>query len=416
MACTRKEPSMNISAKDKARLRNAAQRQAEMAASERNQKLLRDWTAYGKGEETRPLIRIELDTFAQEILPGMLQCEGEEARRMEAKMLSPMVNLTLFEDDTLVPPYFGVANQHQFVPFGLEVKVQKTGGVGHHFIPYLRELEADEHLLGPSVFSVREDLVREQAEQAQELFGDILPVKRISNAAYCTPMQDIIHIMNMDDLYLAMLDEEERFVAMLDRLCDDYIALFRQMEQQGVLYTAAGMQHLCQGSYCFTDELPDGQPHAKLKDLWLFMDAQETAGISPEMYRDLVFPSYRRVMEQFGLISYGCCEATHPIWNDCLSKLPHLRKVSVSPWCDEAFMGEKLRGTGITYLRKPPATLLGMNTGVLDEDAVLDCFRKTARAARGCRLEIAQRDVYTVGGSAEKVRRYVELARKGLEG
>ena len=42
-------------------------------------------------------------------------------------------------------------------------------------------------------------------------------------------------------------------------------------------------------------------------------------------------------------------------------------------------MGEALRGTGITYLRKPPATLLGMETP-LDEDAVTACFRKTAEA------------------------------------
>ena len=79
-------------------------------------------------------------------------------------------------------------------------------------------------------------------------------------------------------------------------------------------------------------------------------------------------------------------------------------------------MGERLRGSRVTYLRKPPATLLGMDTPTLEEDAVLECFRKTARAAKGCRIEIAQRDVYMVGGSAEKVRRYVELARKGLEG
>ena len=134
------------------------------------------------------------------------------------------------------------------------------------------------------------------------------------------------------------------------------------------------------------------------------------------MFRDLVFPSYQKVMEHFGLVSYGCCEATHAIWDDCLSKVNRLRKVSISPWCDEAVMGEKLRGTSVTYLRKPPATLLGMNTAELDEDAVLACFRKTAEAAKGCRIEISQRDVYTVGSSPEKVRRYVELARKGLEG
>ena len=133
------------------------------------------------------------------------------------------------------------------------------------------------------------------------------------------------------------------------------------------------------------------------------------------MFAELVFPYYRKVMEHFGLISYGCCEAVHAIWDDCLSTLPHLRKVSVSPWCDEAFMGERLRGTGITYLRKPPATLLGMNTPVLDEDAVLACFRKTAESAVGCKVELIQRDVYMIGPDPAKVKRYVQLARQGME-
>ena len=79
-------------------------------------------------------------------------------------------------------------------------------------------------------------------------------------------------------------------------------------------------------------------------------------------------------------------------------------------------MGERLQGTGITFLRKPPATILGMDTPVLDEEATLACFRKTAKAAKGCKLEIAQRDVYMIGNSAKKVKRFVELARKGLEG
>ena len=52
----------------------------------------------------------------------------------------------------------------------------------------------------------------------------------------------------------------------------------------------------------------------------------------------------------------------------------------------------------------------------LDEDAVTACFRKTAGAARGCKLEIAQRDVYRIGKDVGKVRRYVELARRALEG
>ena len=409
---------MSISKRDRERLRDLASYQLELANSPRNRRLYADWMANGasKTQVTRPLIRIEINTFEHQLMPSFQKCEGEEARQIERQMLRPIINFTQFEDDTLVPDYFGVGDQFQFTPFNLPVKRQETGGLGHHFIPYLHDLEEDDHLLGTSVFAVREDLAQQKVAQAQDIFGDILPVRRISDAAYCTPMQDIVHIMNMDDMYMAMIDDEDRFTAMLDRLTDDYIAFFKAQEASGTLHTGARMQHLCQGTYCFTDELPDSQPNARLKDMWLFMDSQETAGVSPEMYKELVFPYYKKVMAHFGLVSYGCCEASHPIWDNCLSTIPNLRKVSISPWCDEEFMGERLRGTGVTFLRKPPATILGMDTPTLDEDAALSCFRRTAKAAQGCKIEIIQRDVYMVGGSAAKVHRYVELARKGLEG
>ncbi len=52
------------------------------------------------------------------------------------------------------------------------------------------------------------------------------------------------------------------------------------------------------------------------------------------MYHELVFPAYERLAREFGLVYYGCCEPVHPVWGD-VSRLHGLRKVSVSPWCDE---------------------------------------------------------------------------------
>lgn len=405
---------MAISSNDCVRLRALAQRQAELAASDRNQRLYRSWMEYGsQTTPSRAMIRIELGTFEQDVLPPLMQCEGEHARRIEKRMLSTIANFTLFEDDTLVPSYYAVKDYLRFVPFGLPVRKRESGGVGHHFIPYLCDLEEDEHLLGASDFGVDEDAATQELAEAQELFGDILPVKRISDCMYCCPTQDIVHIMNMDDMYIAMLDDEERFHRVMRRLTDDYRAFFDMLESGRHIRSAARDQHLNQGSYCFTDELTDGIEGAALKDCWLFMDSQETSGISPQMYADVVFPYYKELMSLFGLVSYGCCEAVHTIWDSCHSTIPNMRKVSISPWCDEEFMGDRLRGTGITYLRKPPATLLGVGSE-LDEAATLACFTKTAKAAQGCKLEVAQRDVYQLNNTPDKVKRYVQLFRQAM--
>ena len=150
---------MSISQKDREILRDLARYQLELANSHRNKQLYADWMANGtsKTQVTRPLIRIEINTFEHQLMPAFQKCEGEEARRIEQQMLRPIINFTQFEDDTLVPDYFEVADHYQFTPFNLPVKVEKTGGLGHHFIPYLHDLEEDEHLLGQSSFAVRED-------------------------------------------------------------------------------------------------------------------------------------------------------------------------------------------------------------------------------------------------------------------
>lgn len=406
---------MNISQQDRMLLREQAMRRQELAESPRNKRLYDDWMAYAqKGARTRAMVRIEIETFEQDILPALLLCQGAEAREIEKRLMRTVANFSLFEDDTLIPPYYPVRDRLSFLPFGLAPKVKHASGLGHHFIPQIADLSEDMGILGASVYSADEAGAERERAEMEELLGDIMPVRRISDCMYACPTQDIVHIMNMDDMYIAMADDEENFHALMRRLTDDYIAFFTTLAHGGHLRSAARGQHLNQGTYCFTTELPDDQPNAALSDCWLFMDSQETAGVSPAMYRELVFPYYKELFSCFGLASYGCCEATHAIWDDCLSTLPNLRKVSISPWCNEEMMGERLKNTDITYLRKPPATLLGVNE-TLDEDAVLSCMRKTARAARGCRLEFIQRDVYTVHHNPEKVKRYVQLIRQAAE-
>lgn len=403
----------DISRQDRDRLRWLAGRQAELAAGDEMSRLYRDWMAHGTaGERRRPMVRIELGTFEQDILPPLYQCQGEAARCIERRLLHNIVCYELFGDDTLVPDTYTVAAHAWLQPFGLRVKRKETGGVGHQFIPYLHDLREDVGLLGLSTMGYHDG--EDEAGQADALFGDLLPVRRTFAGPYACPMQDIVHIMNMDDMFMAMHDEPDLFRDVLDRLTDDYLALYQGLERQGVLISAARGEHLCQGSYCFTDTLPDGKREARMTDMWLYMDSQETTGVSPDMYNEVVFPSYLKLMRAFGLVSYGCCEAVDQLWERSLSRVQNLRKVSVSPWCDEEAMGRHLRGTDIVYLRKPTPNLLGVGT-VLDEDAVLKHLSATGRAARGCKLEIAQRDVYRIGGTADKVRRYVALIRQALD-
>ena len=111
----------------------------------------------------------------------------------------------------------------------------------------------------------------------------------------------------------------------------------------------------------------------------------------------------------FGLLYWGCREATNPFWED-LAQLPHLKKVSVSHYSDQAFMGEALRGAKTVFSRKPDPRFLGVDVR-LDETAWAAHIRETLDATRGVFAEFIIRTLYTVHGDLGKVRRAVDIAR-----
>jgi hypothetical protein len=132
------------------------------------------------------------------------------------------------------------------------------------------------------------------------------------------------------------------------------------------------------------------------------------------MYGRFVFPYYRDLCEPFGLVYYGCCEPVHDIWKDYVSKLPHLRKVSISAWCNEEFMGEALAGGRVIYSRKPSPNFVGVGT-TFDAEGFRAHIEKTLRAARGCEAEIIFRDIYTVSGDRTKPGQAVKITREAIE-
>lgn len=66
---------MAISQKDREVLRDLARYQLELANSPRNKQVYADWLANGssKTQVTRPLIRIETNTFEHQIMPPMMK-------------------------------------------------------------------------------------------------------------------------------------------------------------------------------------------------------------------------------------------------------------------------------------------------------------------------------------------------------
>ncbi|MCL2361479.1 MAG: hypothetical protein FWC73_06670 [Defluviitaleaceae bacterium] len=402
-----------ISKKDRDILRELAKKQVELAHTPAMDALWEDWRRHGAFDKnSRPMIRIETGSFADDIIPQMLRCETEAGRKLEQELISSTINHEYYGDDNLVLDYLPINLHRYFVPFGIEIKLAhpKEDSLGHEFVPAIGDLEQDFHKLGKSIFGIEPETSQKWMDYRNEILGDILPTKISPFIMYNGPTQSLVHIMKMEDMYMAMFDYPELFHKMMDMLTSDVMDYFDLMEREGVLLPTTDECWLGQGSYCFSNELPTQGEGLKTTDLWGYLDSQESAGLSPAMFGEFLAPYYRRIAARYGLLSYGCCEAVDPIWDSFLSNLDNLRKVSVAPWANEDFMGERLQGKNIVYMRKPSPNYIGVGD-ILDEKAITAHIDATVTAAKGCHLEIIQRDVYKVSRSTEKVRRYVELIR-----
>jgi hypothetical protein len=410
-----------ISANDREIIRGAAKRQLELANTEKNKERVRQWYLHNKLMGDKPLIYIEMPTFMQEVMPQRLLCEGEYARGLEARFRRHYLNQELLDDDFVTPDYFPVKLRRSFKLFGVDVvktnvkNADGKKGLGHHFEAQLKDLEDDYHKLKVSEFKADMDATVKEKNDIEELIGDILPVEVNMGCLYSTPTQMLVHIMSMEDMLYNMMDYPDLFKEMMGRIADDTLAFFDYLEANGFILPTVRHDDLGNGSLCYTDELPSKTDRPlTTRDVWGFMDSQETIGISPQMFEEFIFPCYERISLRYGLFSYGCCEPVHAIWDNCLSKLGNLRKLSISPWCDEGIIGEKLRGGKMIYFRKPNPNHLGVDVS-LNEDDVRTHINQTLTAARGCKLEFGVRDVLTVHGNLEKPRRYVEIVRQEIE-
>lgn len=412
-----------INETDKDILRETAKRQLELSQMECNKKRIKEWYLHNDLKGDRPMIHLEAGTFANELIPHRLRCSGSYARSVETTLYSNFINQELFDDDRVTPDYYALTYDTYFKLFDIDIHTEHTTGtdgnqsLGHHFVSYIEDLEEDFEKLKPSTYGVNKESTLEKFNLLHDTFGDILPIRLQSDCLYSVPTQMVVHFMSMENMMINMYDYPDLFKEMMNKIADDTLAYYRYLEEQKVIFPTTAGESLGQGSYCYTSQLPGLDEYNRrpftTKDVWGFMDSQETVGISPAMFEEFIFPCYNKIAANYGLLSYGCCEPTDPIWASCLSKLSNLRKISISPWCKEEYMGEQLRGSNIIFHRKPSPNYLGIGT-TLDEEALRAHLKKSLLAAKGCKMEITQRDVYTINNDIKKAKRYIDIIKEEI--
>jgi len=411
-----------ITPSDRAVLRTLATRLMELAHHPDNLARRQRWLDHNALRNTGPMILAESCGLYQTnelTFTAELRCTEPWAREVETTLRGRLWDAEVLADDLVVDPFFNTPWQVQISDYG--VAIEHTTGTtaehmgSYHWVAPLKNLQEDFALLKPRTFSVDRPASLARLAHLSEVFGPVMPVRLRGSFWWSVGLSaTLAKLVGLEELMLYMYDDPAGLHRLMAFLRDDQLAFARWLERENLLTLNNEADWIGSGSRGHTTELPQpdytpGGP-VRLRDLWVLSESQETVGVGPELFAEFIFPYQRAVIQEFGLCYYGCCEPLHTRW-PVLQQLPNLRKVSISPWCDEAYMAAHL-GNKYIYSRKPNPTLISTDT--FDETAIRADLRKTLRTARGCHVELIMKDVHTVAHQPQRLARWVQLARETI--
>lgn len=409
---------MNPTLQDRRILRGLASRWMELAALPVMETRKRQWTALKDLRPERPMVLFETWTVENFVAPDELGCSSPELRELEKSMRAVIRQAEDVGDDFVVEPYLNLYWQIENDGYGVEIVARhaQDGMGGDTAYEYNHPLRTPEDVkqLRPRSFRVERSATLRRLEIHQDLFGDLLPVRLHGTGMHIAALtSDLFRLIGNDNLLAWPYDAPEALHAVMAYLRDDRLAYYRFMEEEGLLGLNNDSHIVGSGSPGFTSALPAPgfNGAVRLRDLWIWMESQETTMISPRMFAKFFLPYMAEVAACFGLVYYGCCEPVHDRWEAIIKAIPHVRAVSISPWCDMKIMGERL-GKEVVFSRKPKPWFLSGETP--DWEGLENDVDETVSAARNGCLEILYRDVYRVNGDLARLRRWVDLVRSRI--
>jgi hypothetical protein len=247
-------------------------------------------------------------------------------------------------------------------------------------------------------------------EAFEAVFADILPVRTVGQShIWFTPWDFLIRWTGVENAMLGLYEEPELYHAAVDRLVDAWMVELDQFEDQNLLSLDNGNVRVGSGGYGYVSDLPDlghAPQHVRPKDMWGCSNAQIFSDVSPDMHWEFAMEHDMRWMERWGLNYYGCCEPLHNK-TGLLKKIPRLRKVSTSTWCDLEKIMDGL-GADMVYSIKPsPAVLAG---DAWHPERARSEIRRALDLGHGAHMEFIMKDISTVRHKPQRLWEWAAIA------
>ena len=402
-----------MSSSDRDILRELARRYLDICHGPEQAERRRLWRQHNSLTWTRPLLYVRAFAW-QEMPQARLRCREELLRHFENFFRYHLFWHSL-GDDAIFEPWVTVNAAYRCTGWGVDGKRLYTGEPGGSFkVDYpIRDPRDIERLRAPW-HEINEAETKRRTARLGDAIGDLITINVDRGPAYRMWTGDIStdlgYLRGIENFMLDMYDRPEWLHRLAAFLRDGILRTHAQAEAAGDWGLGAHQNQAMPYATGLSDPAANVNGVTR-KQLWGYMAAQEFALVSPAMHDEFLLQYQLPILREFGLVAYGCCEdLTRKI--DILRKIPNLRRIGVSPFAQVARCAEAIGADYVFSYRPSPADMVGYD---FDPERILRILRRDLAACRRCHTDITLKDVETVQGDPERVRRWVQLARQAVD-
>jgi hypothetical protein len=414
---------IKLSSNDTDTLRHLATEVAQIAALPIHQERVRLWQKLNDLESERPMVWInEIPWHEMDVDDELtLQTEHPWARDQEQNLRRTLYQWRHMSGDMIVSEFLVCPFAIHSTDFGIieDVDVIKTDNandiVSRHFKIQIRDYGDLEKIKMPTVtHNVAATEIRYQA--MCDVYSGIMPVRKMGQThIWFTPWDYLIRWWGIQEAMVDMIERPDLVHAGVERMVDAWMIELDQFVAQNLLSLDCDNTRIGSGGYGYVSRLPgdDFDPcYVKSHNMWGCSNAQIFSEVSPRMHWEFALEHDLRWLSRFGLAYYGCCEPLDQKV-DLLQRIPNLRKISVSPWCNTERAIERI-GTDYVISHKPSPAILAEDDWHCER--ARQELRRFFEATGGkCHVELIMKDISTLRYQPQRLWEWATIASELAE-
>lgn len=400
-------------------LRELARRKAEILASPVVSERTRLWKKHNALAQERPMLLVFPEGSWAELIASSeaLQCRCSDPllRYIEQEMRIELHAFEHFDTDNVPTPAVWVPKAIRNTGWGVEARweMSEVERGSRRFDPVIGQESDLDKMRFPEVIH-DEEVSQRRFEAVNEIFNGILPVdlvgiKHVSFHLFA----QWTALRGLEEVLMDMIAEPELTHRAMAFLAEGNRRLLEQYERLGLLEFNHDNTYHSSGGNGWLESCPGPTPGASATraNMWASAEAQELTVVSPAMHGEFALRYEKELLEPFALTGYGCCE---DITDKCdlVLKIPHIRRISVSPFANVARSAPRIGNLAI-YSWKPRPTDL---VGTFHTERIRSYLRENIAECRkaGCNFEVILKDTHTCERHPERFTEWCRIAREEI--